>query len=987
MLWLFGGEGFPASGASGRLNDLWRFDPATGHWTWIKGSSVIDQNGIYGALGVPDEANMPGGRAGAAAWTGGDGALWLFGGVGFPASGAQNHLNDLWRFDPATGHWTWIKGANVIFQYGTYGTLGVADVANTPGGRANVVSWTGDDGVFWLFGGVGFDLSSVVPDHLNDLWRFDPGTGNWTWIKGANFAGQHGTYGTLGMADAANTPGARQTPLSWTGGDGALWLLGGFGYPATGGTGRLNDLWRFVFPRERLVLVAGGGSYLGNSIAPQTKALADRFHAAALERGFLPEGITYLSAFDPPSAMTGVDGPATFAALQGAIFNTQALGTSRLHVVLLDHGSYLEGDAPPTDSEWLFHLDFTDGNAEYISADELKLLLDAAQSGGVAIPEVALVVDTCFSGGFVRRRAGAPVGRDRVVVSGTTDSRLANFAGADGSLSFTGFFLPALMSGASYLDACEGAPDFLLELQSPPDAPQFPWLDDDGDGAPTVADGAFAAMVTLGSGGPAGTAPPPFVSVKPDDTIPTPVNVELWAVLDPGVVTQVTAFVTYEGTYHPQGAPVASQLVLPMALDGVTPDRWIAALPPSFILRPGPYRIAYLAERYDPLTGVLVPGEPAFRKLTVGDPIPLDVYDLLFNDNTVAGTTAYIQLGEVQFRTLHTSGDLDWVCFQIPQGSGNYTIRVRTAGVGSAIDPVLFVQRVSDSAIMTTDCFSGLPGAVNCNGLGVSEGVTLALTGGAYIMRVSHAIGQPHGPNASYYLELSGGYGKSVGIGVVTVKYISDIGGGRLGRDAEGSPFGRSGPGAYPRTALEIPANALSRGQHVTFGVPFDGYSCDKTLPAMIEWFDRPVTAANHTPIMLNIGDFQLGEGLTSFAPSSLILEMEFAETGLLTGCGDMIEDVPEGSPATPRGSSRGIRPARSGWSLTTRRSGSAAASSARNCTTSRRMWTRTTGTSRSSPSNRFRSSRYRWITGGSNEREGGRRKDEWRMANEKSEC
>jgi len=31
--------------------------------------------------------------------------------------------------------WTWVSGSNTIYQAGIYGTKGVADVANVPGGK------------------------------------------------------------------------------------------------------------------------------------------------------------------------------------------------------------------------------------------------------------------------------------------------------------------------------------------------------------------------------------------------------------------------------------------------------------------------------------------------------------------------------------------------------------------------------------------------------------------------------------------------------------------------------------------------------------------------------------------------------------------------------------------------------------------------------------------------------------------------------------
>jgi hypothetical protein len=61
-LWLFGGGG-PSSGTNGsiHLNDLWEFNPDTNQWTWMSGYDNT-VGGVYGTLGVPAAANVPGAR-------------------------------------------------------------------------------------------------------------------------------------------------------------------------------------------------------------------------------------------------------------------------------------------------------------------------------------------------------------------------------------------------------------------------------------------------------------------------------------------------------------------------------------------------------------------------------------------------------------------------------------------------------------------------------------------------------------------------------------------------------------------------------------------------------------------------------------------------------------------------------------------------------------------------------------------------------------
>ena len=243
-LWLCGGLGLDSTGETGRLNDLWRYTPATDEWTWMKGSNTRHQSGTYGTQGVPAALNTPGARYGAVSWTDGSGKLWLFGGYGYDSAGGYGPLNDLWKYDPVTGEWTWMKGSNTREQPGTYGAQGVPAVPNTPGARVRPVSWTDSSGGLWLFGGYGRD-STASEGRLNDLWRYNPATYEWTWMKGANTIDHAGTYGTQGVPGAGNTPGGRDRAVSWVGDSGGFWLFGGSGRDSIGQMGSLNDLWRY----------------------------------------------------------------------------------------------------------------------------------------------------------------------------------------------------------------------------------------------------------------------------------------------------------------------------------------------------------------------------------------------------------------------------------------------------------------------------------------------------------------------------------------------------------------------------------------------------------------------------------------------------------------------------------------------------------------------------------------------------------------------
>jgi len=196
-------------------------------------------------LGVEAATNSPGARGYAVSWTDNSGNFWLFGGFGFDGAGGGGNLNDLWRFNPATGRWTWMGGSNAINAAGVYGIQGTPDAGNHPSARSSGVAWTDASGVAWLFGGIG------QGGQLNDLWRYDPVTGIWTWMSGSNTVGAVSVYGTQGVPDPANVPSARIYSMGSSDAEGNLWLFGG------DDTNSLNDLWKFSTATNQWTWVSG----------------------------------------------------------------------------------------------------------------------------------------------------------------------------------------------------------------------------------------------------------------------------------------------------------------------------------------------------------------------------------------------------------------------------------------------------------------------------------------------------------------------------------------------------------------------------------------------------------------------------------------------------------------------------------------------------------------------------------------------------------
>lgn len=186
-LWLFGGSGVDSANNHGDLNDYWKFDPSIQQWTWMGGSStlgcvpgqVCNVGGIYGTLGTPASANVPGGRSGEVTWTDKNGNLWLFGGWGSDAANTGGYLNDLWVFNPSANEWTWMGGSSTVpkngGQFGMYDAQGFFAAWNSPGGRDYSAGWTDTAGNLWLLGGMGYNaVQSSTAQTLNDLWEYVP---------------------------------------------------------------------------------------------------------------------------------------------------------------------------------------------------------------------------------------------------------------------------------------------------------------------------------------------------------------------------------------------------------------------------------------------------------------------------------------------------------------------------------------------------------------------------------------------------------------------------------------------------------------------------------------------------------------------------------------------------------------------------------------------------------------------------------------------
>jgi N-acetylneuraminic acid mutarotase len=267
-LWMFGGQGLDSNGLQGALNDLWRYSPASNMWTWMSGSNLNDQPELDAGVGSTGPSNVPGARGSSSSWADKAGNLWLFGGVGMfrgqQDTNPTSTLNDLWKFNIASGQWTLVNYTlvNNGSGPGSYGTQGKPDAGNVPPARNGAVTWIDAAGNLWLFGGMQQLPFGFSPTDYNDLWQFNPTLNQWTWVAGSQTPNVYGTYGTQGVGSAATVPGARDSSVSWIDATGDLWLFGGEGLDGSGSDpmGNLNDLWKFNPTTNQWTWVSGAAS-------------------------------------------------------------------------------------------------------------------------------------------------------------------------------------------------------------------------------------------------------------------------------------------------------------------------------------------------------------------------------------------------------------------------------------------------------------------------------------------------------------------------------------------------------------------------------------------------------------------------------------------------------------------------------------------------------------------------------------------------------
>lgn len=206
-----------------------------GIWTWIGGSNLPNQAPVFGIQTIPAPGNTPPPTYSTASWTDLNGNFWVFGGV--DNSSVTTYWGNLWKYDLTIGQWAWMKGPTTSDNAGIYGTLGVPSPLNMPGARSfGSSTWTDNAGNLWLFGGYGYDVNGIMGE-MNDLWKYDIVTNEWTWIGGSSTINGIGNFGVQQVPSPSNMPSYRSECLAnWVDAAGNFWMFGGTYY---------DDMWRY----------------------------------------------------------------------------------------------------------------------------------------------------------------------------------------------------------------------------------------------------------------------------------------------------------------------------------------------------------------------------------------------------------------------------------------------------------------------------------------------------------------------------------------------------------------------------------------------------------------------------------------------------------------------------------------------------------------------------------------------------------------------
>jgi len=172
---------------------------------------------------------------------------------------------------------------------GVYGTKGVNSNPH-PEALANACMWS-SNGAIYMFGGeINGTFNGTGPRITGRFWKWDVSEG-WvslaapladTYYVAGGWFNANPVYGSLGVSDESNYPGARVGAAYATGSNGKLYMYGGFG-AASDGVGALSDLWEYDPATAEWTWIAGSDLKDQVAVHHSSGASSNNFPGARIE--------------------------------------------------------------------------------------------------------------------------------------------------------------------------------------------------------------------------------------------------------------------------------------------------------------------------------------------------------------------------------------------------------------------------------------------------------------------------------------------------------------------------------------------------------------------------------------------------------------------------------------------------------------------------------------------------------------------------------
>lgn len=204
---------------------MWKYDTGLNQWAWMSGTPGGAQS--LGPLGVFSASNQPGANSNCpmmgtlwCMWQDSGDGLWMI----YNIDQGANVAAQIWKYDIGLGQWACMRVD--VAPYGAFvqstGVQCVEDATHAPAARGELrMRWVDDCDQLWTYAGVPMCSPS---SYFADLWRYDPATNNWTWVKDAFNATVN--LGVQGIPAPTNRPDPNAGAFVWRNEQG-FWMFGG----------------------------------------------------------------------------------------------------------------------------------------------------------------------------------------------------------------------------------------------------------------------------------------------------------------------------------------------------------------------------------------------------------------------------------------------------------------------------------------------------------------------------------------------------------------------------------------------------------------------------------------------------------------------------------------------------------------------------------------------------------------------------------------